>query len=180
MSPAERAARAALRRAPYDALILDSRVERERVLRDDPIARGSLAMLAIGAAAAFLLALFALALTTLADLRDDRDALLDLESQGASPRTLRRIVRLRQLVVGLAGLVGGVIAGAVLVGIVADVVAVSASGTSPVPPLEPSTDPALALAGLVLLALAGTAIVLSTTRSAFREGEAGRPTEADA
>jgi len=65
-------------------------------------------------------------------------------------------------------------------GIVTDVVAVSASGTSPVPPLELSTDPALVLAGLALLGLVGAAIVLSTTRAAFREGEAGRPKEADA
>jgi hypothetical protein len=177
---AERAARSTLRRAPFDSLVLDSRVEREQALRDDPISSGSLAMLAIAAAAAFLLALFALALTTLADLRDDRDALLDLESQGASPGTLRRVVRIRQLVVGLAGLVGGVVAGAILAGIVTDVVAVSASGTSPVPPLEASTDPGLVLAGLVLLGLVGAAIVVSATRSAFREGEAGRPKEADA
>lgn len=177
---AERAARSALRRAPYDALALDSRVEREQALRDDPIARGSLGMLAIAAGAAFLLALFALALTTLADLRDDREALLDLESQGASPSTLRRVVRIRQLVVGLAGLVGGVVAGAILAAIVTDVVAVSASGTSPVPPLEPSTDPGLVFAGLLLLGVVGAAVVLTATRSAFREGEAGRPAEADA
>ena len=177
---AERAARSTLRRAPFDALVLDSRVEREQALRDDPISRGSLAMLAIAAAAAFLLALLALALTTLADLRDDRDALLDLESQGASPSTLRRVVRIRQLVVGLAGLIGGVLAAAILAGIVTDVVAVSASGTAPVPPLEPSNDPGLVLAGLLLLGLVGTAIVVSTTRAAFREGEAGRPKEADA
>src|SRR5215207_2262484 len=176
---AERGARSALRRAPYDALVLDSRVERERELRDDPIARGSLAMLAIAAGAAFLLALLALALTTLADLRDDREALLDLESQGASPDTLRRLVRMRQLVVGLAGVVGGLLAGAILAGIVVDVVAVSASGSSPVPPLEPSTDAGLVLAGLLVLGLTGTMIVLSATRSAFREGEAGRPAEAD-
>jgi hypothetical protein len=36
------------------------------------------------------------------------------------------------------------------------------------------------LAGLVLLGLVGVAIVASATRSAFREGEAGRPKEADA
>jgi hypothetical protein len=177
---AERAARSTLRRAPFDALVLDSRVEREQALRADPIARGSLAMLAVAASAAFLLALFALALTTLADLRDDREALLDLESQGASPSTLRRIVRIRQLVVGVTGLGGGVVAGTLLAGIVTDVVAVSASGTSPVPPLEPSTDLGLVLAGLVLLGLAATAIVVSATRSAFREGEAGRPKESDA
>jgi hypothetical protein len=49
-----------------------------------------------------------------------------------------------------------------------------------VPPLEPSTDAGLVLTGLALLGLVGAAIVVSATRSAFREGEAGRPTEADA
>lgn len=177
---AERIARAALRRSPYDALVLDSRVEREQALRDDPIARGSLAMLAIAAGAACLLALFALALTTLSDLRDDCESLLDLESQGAPPSTLRRVVRVRQLVIGVVGLVGGVAAGAVLAGIVTDVVAVSASGTSPVPPLSPSTDPGLVLVGLLILGLGGIAIVLARTRSAFRGREAGRPAEVDA
>ncbi|HET9674625.1 MAG TPA: FtsX-like permease family protein [Gaiellaceae bacterium] len=176
---AERAARATLRRAPFDALVLDSRVEREASLRDDPIARGSLAMLAIAAGAAFLLALFAVALTTIADLRDDRDALLDLESQGAPPALLRRLVRTRQIVVGALGLAGGVLAGLLLVAIVVDVVAVSASATPPVPPLTPTFDTSLALLGVLVLALLGWAVVWIATRSAFRESEAGRPAEAD-
>jgi hypothetical protein len=177
---AERDARAALRRAPFDSLVLDSRVEREAALRDDPIARGSLAMLGIAAAAAFLLALFALALTTIADLRDDREALLDLESQGAPPALLRRLVRTRQLVVGVLGLAGGVVAGVLLVAIVVDVVAVSASATPPVPPLTPTFDVMAALLGVLVLALLGWAVVWLATRSAFREAEAGRPAEADA
>jgi FtsX-like permease family len=179
-SDAEHAARTALRRAPFDRLVLDSRVEREAALRDDPIARGSLAMLAIAAAAAFLLALFALALTTIADLRDDREALLDLESQGAAPGLLRQLVRTRQLVVGALGLAGGVLAGVLLVAIVVDVVAVSASATPPVPPLTPTFDLTLALLGVLALALLGWAVVWIATRSAFREAEAGRPAEADA
>ena len=177
---AEREARATLRRPPFDPLVLDSRVEREAALRDDPIARGSLAMLAIAAGAAFLLALFALALATIADLRDDRDALLDLESQGAPPALLRRLVRSRQLVVGALGLAGGVVAGALLVAIVVDVVAVSASATPPVPPLTPTFDLSAALLGVLALALLGWAVVWISTRSAFREAEAGRPAEADA
>jgi hypothetical protein len=179
-SDAEQEARAALRRAPFDRLVLDSRVEREEALRDDPIARGSLAMLAIAAGAAFLLALFALALTTIADLRDDREALLDLESQGAPPGLLRRLVRTRQLLVGALGLVGGLLAGALLVAIVVDVVAVSASATPPVPPLTPTVDVSVALAGVLALGLLGWGVVWIATRSAFREVEAGRPAEADA
>ena len=174
---AERAARATLRRPPFDALVLDSRVEREAALRDDPIARGSLAMLAVAAAAAFLLALLAVALTTIADLRDDREALLDLESQGAPPVLLRRLVRTRQLIVGALGVVGGVLAGLLLAAIVVDVVAVSASATPPVPPLEPTLDLTVALAGVVALGLLAAAVVWVATRSSFSESEAGRPAE---
>ena len=145
---AERAARATLRRAPFDALVLDSRVEREQALRNDPISRGSLAMLAIAAAAAFLLALFALALTTLADLRDDRDALLDLESQGRHRARFAGSFASGSSSSALAGLVGGVVAGAILAGdrhrrrrglCVRNVAGASAR--------QRSTDPGLVLAG---------------------------------
>ena len=173
---AERAARSTLRRAPFDALVLDSRVEREQALRNDPISSGSLAMLAIAAAAAFLLALFALALTTLADLRDDRDALLDLESQGASPGTLRRVVRIRQLVVGLAGLVG------------ASSPARSSPGSSPTSSRSLRRGRRRCLRskrrrtrvscspGLVMLGLVGAAIVVSATRCGVSRRR-GRPAE---
>ena len=48
------------------------------------------------------------------DVRDGRGELLDLETQGAEPRALRRHLRLRLLLVAVPGVVGGVIAGVLL------------------------------------------------------------------
>ena len=78
---------------------------------------------------ALLLAALGLALTVLSDLRDDRGDLYDLESQGAEPRLLRRIVRVRALVVGLAGVIAGAAAGALLALLVTRVVSVTARAT---------------------------------------------------
>ena len=71
--------------------------------RDDPLGHGTLLALDSAAVVALLLAALGLALTVLSDLRDDRGDLYDLESQGAEPRLLRRIVRVRALVVGDRG-----------------------------------------------------------------------------
>jgi hypothetical protein len=176
-SAAERRAERALARAPFDALELDSRAEREAALRSDPLARGSLAMLGLAAAAALLLALVAVALATLADVRDDRAELFDLETQGAPPALLRRLVRLRQAPALVLGIAGGALVGAALAALVVDVVAVSAVGRPPVPPLEPEFDARLAvLAGVALVGVI-IAVVLLATRSAFGAAEAGRPQE---
>ena len=89
----------ASRRSPGAALLDEA--------RDDPLGHGTLLALVAAAVVALLLAAFGLALTVLSDLRDDRGDLYDLESQGAQPSLLRRIVRVRALVVGLAGVVAG-------------------------------------------------------------------------
>ena len=101
------AAMAALAQPPFRGL---ESVSREGMLdeaRDDPLGHGTLLALDSAAIVALLLAALGLALTVLSDLRDDRGDLYDLESQGAEPRLLRRIVRVRALVVGIAGVLAG-------------------------------------------------------------------------
>ena len=169
--------RRALARGPFDALDVDSRAAREEELRSDPLARGSLAMLAVGAGAALVLALLAVTLGTLADVRDDRAELFDLETQGAAPSFLRRLVRLRQVAPLVVGVLGGALVGAALAALVVDVVAVSAVGRPPVPPLARAFDGALVALGLTALAAAFVALVWLATRTAFRDREAGRPQE---
>jgi len=136
-------------------------------------------MLVLAAAAALLLALLAVALSTLADLRDDRQELLDLESQGAPPALLRRLVRLRQLGACVLGLIGGVLTGAFLARLVVEIVSVSAGGEPPVPPLRLTFDPQLAAAALALLGAAAALVVLLATGRVFRTGAAGRPDEVE-
>jgi hypothetical protein len=176
---AEARARERLRQAPFDALRLDSRVERERALREEPLARGALAMLAVAAAAAFALAALALILAAVAEVRDERAELVDLESQGAAPAMLRRVVALRQFVATAVGTLGGIVTGAALATIVVALVSVSASGDVPVPPLDADVDStAVALVVAATVAL-GVLVVAVATRRAFGAPEAGRPQEVE-
>ena len=157
---------------------VSSRRAREAELRDDPLARGSLLVLAAAAAAALALSLVGLALTISVDLRDEAGELFDLETQGLGPAGLRRHLRLRALAVLLAGLVGGLAIGGALTLAVVEALAVSANSTDPVPPLvlEPGWVALLLLLGIfVALALAVGGL---QTRAAFRDSTAVRSPEA--
>ena len=115
------------------------------------------------------LAALGLALTVLSDLRDDRGDLYDLESQGAEPSLLRRIVRVRALGVAIAGVVAGSVAGALRALLVTRVVAVTARATTSDLPLRTSFDlGVLAVAALAYLLLAAALVALATRR-AFRD-----------
>ena len=163
-----------LRRAPWDALVADSRVERENALRAQPLARVSLALLAAGALVALVLALLAVALTTLGDVRDERPEFVDLEAQGAAPSTLRTVLRVRQFLVVAFGVGGGLLVGGVLATLVVSVVAVAAGGERPVPPLALALGGRAPLGGAVFVAVVAGALVMLLSRRAFAGVEAGR------
>jgi FtsX-like permease family protein len=168
----------ALSQPPFDVLQVRSRSELEQRLSGDPLARGSLLALAAAAAVALALALAGLLFEIVADLRDERGELFDLEAQGATPTLLRRRLRLRSAFVVLAGLAGGLATGAALSALVIDLVKVTANATEPEPPLQAS--PGWALLALALTAyLAVTLVVVAwATRRAFRAPSAGRLVEA--
>ena len=88
-----------LERRPFEVLKVTSRRALEADARRDPIAHGTLLALAVAALVALALASAGIVLTVLGDLRDERGELFDLEAEGAAPRLLRRIVRLRALTV---------------------------------------------------------------------------------
>ena len=123
---------AASRRCRATALLAEA--------RNDPLGHGTLLALDSAAVVALLLAALGLALTVLSDLRDDRGDLYDLESQGAEPSLLRRIVRVRALVVAIAGVVAGSVAGALLALLVTRVVSVTARATTSDLPLRTAFD----------------------------------------
>jgi hypothetical protein len=155
-----------------------SRRALEADLRADPLARGSLLVLAAAAVVALALSLIGLALMLAVDLRDETGELFDLETQGVGPARLRRHVRLRTLTVAAAGLAGGLAIGAALTLSVLEALAVSANSTEPVPPLALELDWAVLAAGcavFVALALAAAALL---TRTAFRARAATRLPEA--
>ncbi len=163
---------AALAKPPFRGVEVVSRAALLDEARDDPLGRGTLLALVSAAVVALFLAALGLALTVLSDLRDDRGDLYDLEAQGASPTLLRRIVRARALVVGIAGILAGAVAGVLLALLVTRVVAATARpSTSPLP-LQTSFDlrvVGLAAAAFMLLA---AGLVSLATRRAFR-GERG-------
>jgi hypothetical protein len=157
---------AALHRPPYSVLSVTSRAGLERSLRRDPLARGALLTLMAGAVVALALALVGILLGAVSDLRDERGDLLDLEAQGVRPATLRRIVRLRSAVVALAGLGGGVAAGALLSRLVVDLVALTANARAAELPLELALDWRVLALAVSLCGLLASVLVVAVTRRA--------------
>jgi hypothetical protein len=162
------AVEARLRKPPFTALAVASRSQLEHSLRAEPVARAALALLETAALTAIVLALLALVLGTLSERRDEAAELFDLEAQGVAPASLRRQLRLRASLAGLAGTLGGIATGVVLSLLVVRFVELTANATSPEPPLELVPDwPLLAVAG-VLAAIAAVALVGAATWRAFR------------
>ncbi len=145
-------------------LAIASRADLLATLQADPLARGALATLGATAALALALALLGLFLGIVADRRDERGELFDLEAQGASPATIRTHLRVRALLLGAFGLIGGLITGAVLSALVLSLVEVTASSTQPEPPLRLAFDPPLLAAAILGYAVVGTVLVLLATR----------------
>lgn len=159
----------ALSRPPFRGVEAVSRAALLEEARDDPLGHGTLLALDSAAVAALLLAALGLALTVLSDLRDDRGDLYDLEAQGAEPSLLRRIVRVRALVVGVAGVLAGAVAGALLALLVTRVVSVTARAAPPGLPLQTSFDLRVVTVAAVAYLLLAAALVVPATRRAFRD-----------
>lgn len=171
---------AALERAPFNVLAVQTHAQVERELRSEPLARGSLLVLAAAAAVALALALVAIVLGLVADVRDEHGELFDLESQGARPSALRRHLRLRALAVAGFGVAGGLVTGAILSALVVDLVVLTAGAARPQPALRLALGWPVVAIGLALLVAAGGVLVAVITRRAFHAPGAGRYTEVGA
>jgi ABC-type antimicrobial peptide transport system permease subunit len=157
-----------LARSPFALLTTQSRADLAEQARSDPLARGVVYTLGVAALVALVLAIVGLWTTVVGDVRDERDALFDLEAQGAGPETLRRHLRLRALGLIVFGVVGGCVLGVVLSRLVVSLVKETAAATEPTLPLVTDLGTgtlAIALAALVVGALAA---VEATVRQAFR------------
>jgi hypothetical protein len=173
---AERAAER-LRRPPFHTLLVDSRRAREAALTADPIARAALAMLVVSAAAALALALIAVLIGAVAELRDERGELHDLETQGVGPGRLRRQAALRTAFAFAFGLCGALVTGLLLSTLVVGVVDLTANATAPVPPLELVVDWRLVTGVIFVAVCSSLAVVVLVGARAFRRREAGRYAE---
>jgi hypothetical protein len=159
----EAATAALLSRPPFTALTVSSRAATAATLKADPLARGALLTLAGTAAVALALALVGLLLAVVGDVRDDRGELFDLEAQGAAPATIRAHLRLRAVLVGSFGIVGGIALGAILSALVISLVAVTANAAAPEPPLQLVLDlPLLAVAAAAYVVVAAILVGFAT------------------
>ncbi len=174
----EAATAALLAREPFTRLAVASRADTLAQLQADPLAKGALLTLAGTASVALLLALLGLLLSVVADVRDDRGELFDLEAQGASPATIRAHLRLRALLVAVFGILGGLGLGAILSVLVIALVSVTAGAAEPEPPLRLSLDLPLLVAAAVGYALLAALLVGAATM--LRGGEPARAAEAAA
>lgn len=161
------AVEARLRKPPFTALLVSSQAQREASLQKQPIARGALAMLEAAAITAVVLALLALVLGAVSERRDEAAELFDLEAQGVAPASLRRQLRLRASLAGLAGAFGGAVTGLVLSLLVVRFVELTANATAPEPPLELAPDWPLILAAAAAAAVVAAALVALATHRAF-------------
>ncbi len=159
---------AALARAPFDVLQLQTYSGAVEELRADPLSRGTLITLAAAAIVALGLALGGLLLAVISDLRDERGELHELEAQGAAPADLRRLLRSRAFVVAAVGVAGGLATGAVLSTLVVGVVRLTAGADTPVPPLRLDLDWTLLGAAFAAYTVAAAALVGLVTWAAFR------------
>jgi hypothetical protein len=177
--PSRRAAvEARLRKPPFTALSVSSRAHVEHSLRHEPVARAALAMLEAAALTAVLLALLGLLLGAVSERRDEAAELFDLEAQGVAPASLRRQLRLRASMAGLAGALGGLATGLVLSLLVVRFVELTANATAPEPPLVVSVNWLALLVAAVVAGLVAAALVALATRQAFRGAVPERYVEA--
>jgi FtsX-like permease family protein len=159
----------ALSKDPFPALVVQSRPAIEAARANDPFAIGLLWGLVVGAAAGLFLSLAGILMATVAELRDERGDLWDLESQGQRPRSLVRLVVLRTALLCGIGVVSGVAIGLGLGWLAAESISEAGTGGAPVPPLllVAPGGPILGIAAGLLVAI-GVAVLLLARRHFLR------------
>jgi hypothetical protein len=165
---------ATLASAPWDRAVVVTQEQRRSVLESDAVGQGAGWLLLVGAAVSLLVAIVSLVLLVTGERRDDAGQLLAHEADGVATSTLRRSLWWRAVAVAVPALVVGTAAGLVLTRSVSTLVALSAGGTTPTPPLLPSVGPGWTTAVLVGglgVALAASAVATGRMlRSAWPSG----------
>jgi hypothetical protein len=159
--------------APYDQVVVRTQTDARAALESDAVAQGAAALLLTAAMVSLVVALLALVLLVLGERRDDAGQLFAQEADGVSTSTLRRSLWWRATAAAVPALVLGTAAGLLLARSVSTLVALSASGTAPTPPLLPAVGTAwttAVLAAGTVVALAVCAVVAARTlRGAWPE-----------
>jgi hypothetical protein len=140
----------------------------------DPLAAGTRDVLLVAAIAGALLALLGLVLATRTSLESERLATAEYEALGVPPTTLSRASQLRLFVLSATGIAAAIVGALAAVRLVGAFVAVTGSGTRPLPPIAPAV--AWIGGGVVTAAVAaaGVLAVVVLVRRVFRESTATR------
>jgi hypothetical protein len=140
----------------------------------DPLAGGTRDVLLVAAVAGAFLAFLGLILATRASLESERLATAEYEALGVSPSTLSRASQLRLCVLSAAGIAAAFAGALVAVRLVGAFVAVTGTGTRPLPPIAPVVAWAAGGLATLVVAAAGAAAVTLLVRRVFRESTATR------
>jgi hypothetical protein len=120
---------------PWTSVGVLDRAAVQAHLDSDPIGRGARLLLMIVALLALGVAAVALVLLVIGERRDGAGELYAWEADGVRPGVLRRMLVVRLAIVALTAIPIGVLAGLLLAEVGTDLIAVDASGSTPVPPL---------------------------------------------
>ena len=143
-------------RAPYQEATIVSRAATTEAARRDALAAGVDATLLVTAILAGALAAAGLLLAAASLLRSERAELAGWRAHGAGPAALARMKRLRVLALYVAGTLAALAGAALALRLVVALVAVTAGGGDPLPPIEIRID---WVAGAVLIAATGAVAV---------------------
>lgn len=152
----------ALRRAPFNSPLVLGRAERAAGLRADPLALGTIGALALGFAAAALVAILGFALSAAVAARERQAEFALLRALGLHPRQLIAWLSLEQgITVGLS-LLGGILLGLVLARLVLPLVTLTQAGAAAYPPTRVAIPWATAalLVGVTLATLLAVAVAI--------------------
>jgi hypothetical protein len=161
-----RAVAQGLKRGPFDLLTVDVRQAREDALRTDPVAVTASRLLLGTALVGLVVGGLCVVLLVLAERRESAGELFAREADGTRPARLRLELLGRAAAVLALGVPVGVATGIALARATTTLVAVTAGGTTPEPPLASASSPGLVLLALVALlglGLAGAAGVAATS-----------------
>jgi hypothetical protein len=145
-------------------------------LLGDPLARGTRDVLDVTALLAAALAVLGLLVGVRSTLGADRLLAAEYEALGVQPSTLARSVQLRLALLSVLGIGAGLLGGVLAVRLVGALVAVTGTGTAPLPSIVPVVAwlPLAALLGA--LGAVALAVTLLLARKAFRTPAATRLT----
>ena len=176
--------REALAKPPFRFAQVTARSDLIADQSGDPLTRAIVWAQVVAALAGLTLSIGALLIGALADLRDDRGELADLEAQGVPPSSLRWHALTRSAWLAVSGTLAGLIAGLALAVFVTGALAIDAEGRLPIPPLDIVLPPLqiMAVVGGVLVVVLGSVALLAARtygRATLGErtgGRAGRTT----